>query len=241
MKTIYTVVIYLVFGGVDRVIPYEDKAEMEEFILEWVNANAPEGISFSDVDEGIEWFEQNSDQVEEGIMYDSFTLDASPLPTAPMTLKERIRPIAEEMAVAMYTGDENATTYEDAMEVQDIWDVTTVWEPFARRSTDEVKELITNEADRLEGFAHSIVSMMNVEEMMNLIALRAQSEGVVESVGNVCLLTIKSMNDFEKDDCERSGWGVKNDQVIVDTEEYRGNSEYIHQAKAFGVAYVHGI
>jgi len=241
MKTIYTVVIYLIFGGVTKMVPFEDKAEMEEFVLDWVNANSPDGISFTNANEGVEWFEENSDQVEKGIMFDSFTLSACPVSTLPETFQERMRPIAEEMAVALYTGDEKATTYEIAMETEDIWDVTTVWEPFARRSTDEVKDLISDEADRLERFAQSIISLLNVEEMLDLIAQRAHAEGIVESTGNMCLLTIKSMSDSEKDDCERNGWGVKSDQVIVDTEEYRGSNGYIHRAKAFGVAYIHGI
>lgn len=237
MKRIYTVVIHLAFGGISNIKTFEDKQQMEASVLEWVNSNSPDGVNFADPYEGVEWFKENSDKVEEGIVIHDEVLASSPLS---VPLGERIREHCKEMAVRFYTGDGSTVGYGDAMEADDIFNITSVWEPFERRESNEVKDLIADEADRLEALGEKIVSMMSIEELLEQIARRAQAEGIIETRGNICLMTIKGMSDAEKDDCEENGWGLKSDQVIVDTDEYKGDSPYIQKAKAFGISYIHG-
>ncbi|MDD4969786.1 MAG: hypothetical protein PHT07_10205 [Paludibacter sp.] len=240
MKTIYTVIVHLVFGGISSVTPFEDKKAMEAHVLEWVNKNCPEGVSFTDPYEGVEWFSENSDKVEEGITIDDYTLQPSAFES--VSFKERIRALSENMAVGFYISDDEAPSFDSIMEAESVFDIATVWEPFEQENSDAIKNLISKDAERLEEFAEAVVHSMSIGELMDEVAQRAQAEGIVESRGNICLLSIKSMGDSEKDECERSGaWGLRNDDVMIDTDEYKGTDEYLMKAKAFGIDYVHGI
>lgn len=239
MKRIYTVVIHLVLGGISNIKTFEDKQQMEASVLEWVNSNSPDGVNFADPYEGIEWFKENSDKVEEGIVIHDEVLASSPLS---VPLGERIREHCKEMAVRFYTGDGSTVGYGDAMEADNIFNITSVWEPFERRESDEVKDLIADEADRLEALGEKIISMMSVEEMLDEIANRAVKNGIVEAKENVQLLAVRGMSDTEKDILEEEEglWAIGFNEVIVKTTNCIAH-EQIKKMGEFGIRYVHGV
>lgn len=63
MKIIYTVVIHLIFGGVEEVHNFETEDKANAFILEWCNNSVPEDITFNNAFDGLEWFRINDEKV----------------------------------------------------------------------------------------------------------------------------------------------------------------------------------
>ncbi len=55
-KEIFTVIIVLVFGGIDSVETFATQEEANRRIIEWSNENNPDGISFETVFEALVWF-----------------------------------------------------------------------------------------------------------------------------------------------------------------------------------------
>lgn len=239
MKRIYTVVIHLVFGGISSVKTFEDKGQMESAVLEWVNSNSPEWVSFDNPYEGVEWFKENSDKVQEGIVIHDEVLSALVLSDP---LHKRIREYCEEMAVGLYVPTEERPKYDDLMDADDIWKIAQIWEPFAHRNDSSIKDLVCDEADRLEAFAKEVIKEMSVAELLEEIARRAVQHGIVETSGNVRLLAIRGMSDTEKDILEEEEglWAIGFDEVIVKTENCTVDG-HIKKMGEFGINYVHGV
>lgn len=66
-KEIFTVIIVLVFGGIDSVETFATQEEANRRIIEWSNENNPDGISFETVFEALEWFRINDELVDNTI------------------------------------------------------------------------------------------------------------------------------------------------------------------------------
>lgn len=239
MKRVYTVVIHLVFGGISNIKTFEDKQLMEASVLEWVNSNSPDGVLFDNPYEGVEWFKENSDKVQEGIVIHDEVLGTAPLPDP---LHKRIREYCEDMAVALYVPTEEHPKYDELMEAENIWDIAQVWEPFAHRNDASIKDLICDEADRLEEFAKEVIKEMSVSELLDEIARRAVKYGIVETSGNVHLLAVRGMSDTEKDilEEEKGLWAIGFDEVIVKTENCTSDA-HVKRMGEFGIGYVHGV
>lgn len=239
MKRIYTVVIHLVLGGISSVKTFEDKQQMEAVVLEWVNSNSPDGVSFDNPYEGVEWFKENSDKVEEGIVIHDEVLSALVLSDP---LHKRIREYCEEMAVGLYVPSDERPKYDDFMDAENIWDIAQIWEPFAHRNDSSIKDLICDEADRLEEFAKEVISEMSVSDLLGEIARRAVKFGIVEASENISLLAIKGMSETEKDILEEEEglWAIGFEEFIVKTKNCV-NNEHIKKMGEFGITYVHGL
>lgn len=156
------------------------------------------------------------------------------------SLKDRIREMAESVAVSTYTCDDNPVPYNDFMSSEDVHEIASIWEPFQHDNTDIIQENVENEADSLVGFANAIINTMTTNDMIDIIGQRAYDAGVVNSRGNICLTSIHSITASQRDTAERcNGASPVNDgEVFINTEEYDGYDEIVKNAAKFGVSYV---
>ncbi len=74
-KEIFTVIIVLVFGGIDSVVTFATQEEANRRIIEWSNENNPNGISFETVFEALEWFRINDELVDNTIQLYTSTIN----------------------------------------------------------------------------------------------------------------------------------------------------------------------
>ena len=74
-KEIFTVIIVLVFGGIDSVETFATQEEANRRIIEWANENNPNGISFETVFEALEWFRINDELVDNTIQLYTSTIN----------------------------------------------------------------------------------------------------------------------------------------------------------------------
>lgn len=62
---VYIVTITFVFGVVEQVIPFLNKEDAENYVLDWSNKNAPESLElFVSSREALDWMENNSNRME---------------------------------------------------------------------------------------------------------------------------------------------------------------------------------
>jgi len=101
--------------------------------------------------------------------------------TRPQPLADRIREMAERVAIGTYTCDDDPVSYNDFMSSEDVHEIASIWEPFQHDDTETIQENVENEADSLVGFAEAIINTMTVSDMMEIISQRAVDAGVVES------------------------------------------------------------
>lgn len=78
----YIVTISAVFGSVDSVESFTDKSKAEEFVLDWANQNRPDWDAdtsehFANATEALEWFKNNSENVDYAIQLFESELDIS--------------------------------------------------------------------------------------------------------------------------------------------------------------------
>ena len=74
-KEIFTVIIVLVFGGIDSVVTFATQEEANRRIIEWSNENNPDGISFETAFEALEWFRINDELVDNTIQLYTSTIN----------------------------------------------------------------------------------------------------------------------------------------------------------------------
>lgn len=156
------------------------------------------------------------------------------------SLKDRIREMAERMAVSNYTGNGNTVSYERFMASKNVHRITSIWEPFETDTTENIQNNVENDARNLVGFAEAIIATVTTSDMLDIIGQRAYDAGVVNSRGNICLTTIHSITASQRDAAERcnGAWPVNDGNVFIDTEEYDGNDEIVKNAAKFGATYV---
>lgn len=156
------------------------------------------------------------------------------------SLAERIREMAEGMAVSSYTSQDNTVSYERFMASKNVHRITSIWEPFETDTTENIQNNVENDARNLVGFAEAIIATVTTNDMLDIIGQRAYDAGVVNSRGNICLTSIHSITASQRDAAERcNGASPVNDgEVFINTEEYDGDDEIVKSAAKFGVSYV---
>ena len=61
---IYTVIVYLVFGGIDSVESFTSETSAYKHFFDWANKNNTENLVFDDVSKALEWFRNNEEQID---------------------------------------------------------------------------------------------------------------------------------------------------------------------------------
>ncbi len=156
------------------------------------------------------------------------------------SLKDRIRDMAEGLAVSNYTSQDNTVSYERFMASENVHKITSIWEPFETDTTENIQSNVENDARNLVGFAEAIIATVTTSDMLDIIGQRAYDAGVVNSRGNICLTSIHSITASQRDAAERcnGAWPVNDGNVFIDTEEYDGNDQIVKNAAKFGATYV---
>lgn len=64
MATIYTVITYRVFGGIENVENFLEADAAYKYFFNWANSSNTENLTFSDVNTALEWFRTNEEELD---------------------------------------------------------------------------------------------------------------------------------------------------------------------------------
>ena len=64
MTTIYTVIEYRVFGGIENVENFLEADDAYKYFFNWANNNNTENLTFDDVNAALEWFRSNEEELD---------------------------------------------------------------------------------------------------------------------------------------------------------------------------------
>ena len=64
MTTIYTVIVYRVFGGIENVENFLEADAAYKYFFNWANNNNTENLTFNDVNTALEWFGANEEELD---------------------------------------------------------------------------------------------------------------------------------------------------------------------------------
>lgn len=91
---VYTVIIYLVFGGIDSVKSFATQEEAHAFILRWSKNHTHNG-AFETAQDALKWFDEHQESVEYAIALHTHVLELSLYPTHSVSSHEGVKHLFE--------------------------------------------------------------------------------------------------------------------------------------------------
>ncbi|MFA6395886.1 MAG: hypothetical protein WCW84_07955 [Sulfurimonas sp.] len=145
VSTIFTVITYQVFGGIETVKAFYDKGDAEKCVIAWANNNSYPDAEFISSDEAIDWFVDSDETLETSIRIEESTIcgNKTYLDDDMEMLASENKLMAEFIAKLGYTDDQVSDIANSGMLKDGNKDVTTVI-GLQNGIVDEAKSFVSN-------------------------------------------------------------------------------------------------